>query len=177
MLNRDNMVIVWRFSVLFLSIILFLSTYQVAYAKDRKFLPGCEEAGYNFENGKLAFIPVQKTEENQTVFFIHNVSSSTLKIKFHKTFRTQLFPVWETTVDADNWAAFATDRDDISFTCLSDDYGDFSDEVNCSNVLEICQYENAVFAPHNQGNYWISTNRSKYGTRNEVIKKGVLLKW
>lgn len=150
---------------------------QVVSAKKLKFLHGCEEVGFRFDNGRLAFIPVQKTEENQTVFFIHNVSNTRLKIEFHKTFRTNLYPVWETTVNSDNWAAFATDRADISFTCLQEDYGDYTDEVDCGEVLQVCQYQNAVFASHNQGNYWISSNRSKYGTRNEVIRKGVLLKW
>lgn len=157
---------------------LFLLIFSpILEAKNLKFLHGCEEVGHNFDNGKLAFIPIQKTEEDQTVFFIHNVSSSRLKIEFHKTFRTNLYPIWETKINSDRWAAFATDRDDISFTCLREDYGDYTEEVNCANVLEVCQYQNAVFAPHNQGNYWVSTNRSKYGTRNEVIRKGVLLKW
>ena len=63
------------------------------------------------------------------------------------------------------------------FNCIQNDYGEFTHEVNCQDVVEVCQYPRAKFASHNQGNYWISTNRSKYGTRNEVIRKGILLKW
>lgn len=159
-----------------ISFVFFMSLDAYA-SKTMKFLHGCEEIGHEFQRGKLAFIPVQESEEDQTLYFIHNVSYDRIKIESQKTYTTSLYPIWETTINSDNWAAFAVDRDNITFKCYEDDYGEFTREVNCRDVVEVCQFPRAKFAEHNQGNYWISTNRSKYGTRNEVIRKGVLLKW
>jgi len=138
-----------------------------------KFYPGCHEVGHRFVDNQLVLEPLKVEDYDQTVFFIHNVSSDNLVLRYVPTTRDDIFPLWQTEIDSNRWAAFATDRTGMRFSCSSiyDDY-----KINCQQALEVCQYPRAKFAAHNKGNYWLSGNKFKYPTRSEVIHKGVLLR-
>lgn len=142
--------------------------------KAKKFFPGCHQLGYTYDRGHLVLEPVQVEDYDQTLYFIHNNSSSQIKIQYYKSQATLHYPLWETSVRSDRWAAFATDKVGLQFQCLSG-YG--NQVIDCSSVLQVCQFPRAKFAEHNRGNYWITSNRSKYSSRNAAIRKGILLRW
>ncbi len=166
----------WTFSLLpLVSLILF--SLNAHSEVERRFLPGCTEVGHVFQDGRLALKPLFKTSENQGIFFLHNRSEIELTIKLAPTKTTNLYPAWERTLEADHWAAFATNKQNINFSCFHKDNLDANVEIDCKEALEICQYVHAEFGRQNQGNYWVSENLSKIETRDHVIHNGILLRW
>lgn len=166
-----------RRTFIILSLISLLSTGASAKSESGpRFFSGCNEVGHEFDNGQLALKPVFKTEENQVVFLLHNFSENDVTIKLSPTKITTIYPSWERILEVDRWAAFATDKENLSFSCFTKDGAENSIEINCQEALEVCQYENSKFGPQNRGNYWISENLSKIETRDRVIKSGILLR-
>lgn len=165
------------YSAAMLFLTLLLSHGAVAKKLDNNGFPsGCHAVGYTFTDGRLVLTPLKIEEYDQTIFFMHNVSNDNLKIKFHPTRNTELYPNWETNVNYSQWAAFATDKQGLQFSCYSQDYGNYTHEVNCATALKVCQYPRAKFAEHNNGNYWVTSNKPKYTARNDAIRKGILLR-
>lgn len=164
-------------SAITLSLILMVSQHAIGKKPDNKGFPsGCYPVGHTFIDGRLVLTPLKVEDYDQTVFFMHNVSNDNLKIKFHHTKGTELYPKWETKVSYNQWAAFATDKHGLQFSCSGENYSDYSDSVNCQTALKVCQYPRAKFAEHNNGNYWVTSNKAKYTARNDAIRKGILLR-
>lgn len=145
--------------------------------KPKKFFPGCHEVGHEFVNGRLVLKPVQVEDYDQTLYFVHNLSYDRVKLQYDRDSGSAIYPLWGASLKADRWASFATDKDDLQFQCFSDYSSGFSEPINCDSVIEVCQFPRAKFAEHNRGNYWIPSNKSKYSTRNDAIRYGILLRW
>lgn len=161
-------------SVLLIGIFLTTSIAFSEQKQTRKFIPGCEEVGHDFDDGQLVLNPVKPEMEDQTIYFIQNISGSTLKLKSINNLN-EYYPIFETTVEHGNWAVFATDKKGMTFGCHSEYYGET--KTDCLSAIEVCQFPRAKFAPHNQGNYWVTSNKAKYAARRDAIKAGILLRW
>lgn len=150
---------------------------QASQASVKTFLPGCHQFGHEYIGGRLVFTPVKTEEYDQTIFFIHNIYSDTIQLKYHRTEKTALHPLWQAKVNYNRWAVFATDQQGLIFSCY-DDYGSGEGQrIDCGSAIEVCQFPRAKFGEHNKGNYWVTNNQSKKGARNAAIRKGVLLRW
>ncbi len=153
-----------RFFFLFLSI---FSTQQLfAYPK------GCEVKGFSYEFNNLVLNP----KGEQSFYMIQNISPSQIELRRHETRNVFMSPDLQTHLAPENWAAFASDIKNMQFKCFSYENNE-SIQVDCRDVLDICQYPRVKFALSNMGNYWVSTNKSQSGIIKDAISKGILLRW
>lgn len=145
-----------------------------AEAAESSFPLGCKSSGYAFKSGKLV-LKQDTAQPTQTLYFIHNHSEQTTHLHFIKDPKAFMNPKWSTDLSADHWAAFATDKDGVTFSCKSLQKK-ASAKVDCDNVLEICQYKNAKFATSNLGNYWVATDHTQKAAVQAAVQKGILLR-
>ena len=137
------------------------------------FPTGCRDMGFRFEHNQLV---LHKIPDGlvQTVYLMHNRAPFPVTLKIDPPSR--FYPDYEKTVKPDAWVAFARDLPEVIFNCQAKET--HSDEViDCSEVIEICNYNNAKFPDSNFGTYWITNSKNQSDTINSVIKKGVLLRW
>ena len=85
-------------------------------------------------------------------------------------------PPLQASIDPMNWAAFASDVKNINFKCYQH-VNENTVNINCEDVLEICQYPRVRFALSNMGTYWISANKSQNAIIQDAVAKGIYLKW
>lgn len=154
-----------------------IQSVPAATEHDKRFIKGCQEVGHKFSGGRLVLTPMKVEEYDQTIFFIHNVSMDRIVLKSITTDAAPLYPTWKTKINENRWAAFATDKQGIQFACLSGGYGGGGNEVDCQSAIEVCQFPRAKFGSNNQGNFFVTSNRSKYSARNAAIRYGILLRW
>jgi hypothetical protein len=94
----------------------------------------------------------------------------------HETGDAFMSPPLQATLDPMNWGAFASDVKNVNFKCYKH-IGENTSQVDCRDVLEVCQYPRVRFALSNMGNYWISSNKSQYAVIQDSVAKGIYLKW
>lgn len=136
------------------------------------FPKGCEASGYGYNEQYL----VLNQYGEQTYFLIQNRSHTSIELEHQETRDVFMSPTMKAKIDADHWAAFASDVANSYFKCFSRT-GDSTTPVNCSDVIEICQYPRVKFATSNMGNYWVSTNKSRAQVIQDSVDKGILLRW
>jgi len=168
-----------------------------ATKKQRRFPHGCRHMGYGYQDGLLILKPIpndsikpKKTETLankeqqkpikpeeipvQTLYLLHNLSSHSIYLRTKKLPDVPFSPTHENTVRPNQWAALAVNQKELQFTCAMAGTGE---KIDCTNMFELCQYNRAKFASHNQGTYWViksgSRGQAKYGS----IRNGILLKW
>lgn len=133
---------------------------------------GCETNGFGFSNHYLILNP----EGKQSFYLIENRTNQTIRIQRHETRDVFMSPKLITNLNSSSWSAFASDEDHTYFKCaIKEDTNMVA--VNCSDVLEICQYPRARFALSNMGTYWVSTNKPLDMVIKEAVGKGIYLKW
>ena len=133
---------------------------------------GCEANGFNYSNNYL----ILNQEGRQTFFLMQNRSNKTIQLERHETRDVFMSPKMEANLAPANWAAFASDEQNLNFQCSIKNENDRT-RVNCSDVLDVCQYPRARFALSNMGNYWVSTNKTQNLIIKEAVAKGIYLKW
>lgn len=172
-----------------------------AAKRQRRFPHGCRHMGYGYKDGLLILKPIpndsikpKKTEMAaneeeqkpqrkpekppevpiQTLYLIHNLSGNSIHLRTKKLPDVPFSPTHENTIRPNQWAALAVNQKELQFTCAMAGTGEMMD---CTNMFELCQYNRAKFAAHNQGTYWViksgSRGQAKYGS----IRNGILLKW
>lgn len=144
-----------------------------AEASTSHFPRGCEPSGFTFREGKLV-LNQDTAQATQTLYFLHNISDNATHLHFIKDPKAFMNPSWSSDLASDNWSAFATDKDGITFRCKEKNKA--GKKIDCDQILEICQYKNAKFATSNLGNYWIATNTSQKSVMQAASRKGILLK-
>ncbi|KTD24734.1 enhanced entry protein EnhB [Legionella lansingensis] len=134
---------------------------------------GCMKVGFQFAN-KLFTLEPKIIGHPQTIYFIHNTSSNSIDLQVNKS--TDLTYVsYKNQIEANQWAAFATDEKRFTFACYLSDGA--NKDIDCQKVLEICQYTDTKFPEGNNGNYWaVKSDRLEKAVK-DVIKQGILLKW
>lgn len=152
--------------MLFIFLSLFSSFQLMAYPR------GCEVKGFSFDFHYLILNP----EGDQTFYLLQNVSPAQIELRRHETRNVFMSPVLLAHIDAGRWAAFASDEKNMQFKCYSNENGE-SIQVDCRDVLDICQYPRVKFALSNMGNYWVATNKSQSRIIKDAISKGILLRW
>jgi hypothetical protein len=153
-----------------LPIFLLLSLHSL-YAEST-FPRGCKVTGFSYNPPYL----ILNETGNQAYYLIQNRSNVSIELERHETTEAFMSPPLHVTIDPMNWAAFASDVQDINFRC----YHHVNEEIamiDCRDVLDVCQYPNVKFAQSNLGNYWISWNKSQEDIIHDSVAKGIYLKW
>lgn len=166
--------------------------------KNRTFPYGCRVMGYGYDNDLLVIKPVwgqaaqgqtndknqaqqqqaqqtqpaQASNQQQTIYLIHNKSGQALSLKAKKEAGEMYKPDHENVIGANQWAAFAMDQNQVAFTCM---HG--SSPINCNTALEICQYNHAKFSDSTLGSYWVVKSDTLENTVYGAIHIGILLRW
>lgn len=154
-----------RFAVIGLTVLMTQTVHAIPFPR------GCEPSGFGYRDNFVVLNPTGK----QTLFLMRNRSTNTIQLERHETRDVFMSPKLQSKLAASNWAAFASDEQNLYFQCQIND--DNNTLINCSNVLEICQYPRAKFALSNMGNYWVSTNKTQDAVIKESVAKGIYLKW
>lgn len=150
----------------------------IAYAKAVTFPRGCEATGYEF-NAQQLVLNASKDPSlpQQTLFLIRNKTTSRLHLKYEEQQDVIISPDWETELNRNHWAAFATDKNGLHFNCTLLDRKTGRTPVDCATQVDVCQYPRAKFALSNRGDYWVATNESLHRVVRAAINKGILLRW
>ena len=148
-------------------------SFFLPFLADASTLPrGCQTLGFGYNNHSLLL-----NDRNQQAFFlIKNKSASPVELEHYETQEVFMSPKLHSKLDSSSWAAFATDMQNMHFKCFIQD-GEITTPLNCSDVLEVCQYPKAKFALSNMGNYWVSTNKELSQVIKDTAAKGIYLKW
>lgn len=116
--------------------------------------------------------PTQANATKQTMFLIHNKSMQSLEIK-SKKFEGQMYkPDNDNVIGPNQWAAFAMDEPEVQFICSNN-----GKTINCSNVLEVCEYNHAKFSDSTMGTYWVVKSDTLENAVYGAIHIGILLRW
>jgi hypothetical protein len=138
-----------------------------------RFPMGCRDMGFRFENNQLILHQIPEGLV-QTVYLMHNRAPFSVTLWVDPPSR--FYPDYEKTIKPDAWVAFARDLSEVIFHCKAKE-SQADETIDCSEAIEICNYNNAKFPDSNFGTYWITNSKNQSDTINSVIKKGVLLRW
>ena len=148
---------------------LFLST---APAWSTTFPHGCEVQGFAFTGRDL----LVNNKGDQAFYLIHNNASQDIQLQRIEDPTAFMSPPLTAKISPDQWAAFASDIQNLPFECVYV-HDNRTTTVNCSDVLDICQYPRAKFALSNMGNYWLSVDKDQRTIINDAVAKGIYLHW
>lgn len=159
-------------SILKKTLISALFLLNASYAWTSTFPRGCEVTGFSYTDNFL----ILNEKGDQTLFLIQNRSDKKIELTRHETRDVFMSPELQSKLDVSQWAAFASDVENLHFKCFAIDE-DNTAQINCSDVLDVCQYPRVKFALSNMGNYWVSTNKPQGQVVKDAVAKGILLRW
>lgn len=136
------------------------------------FPKGCEVSGFGYTD---PYVILNDTPD-QTFYLIQNKSNGLIELERFETRDVFMSPKLQTKIGSAQWAAFAADVSNIHFQCFYT-MDDARTPVNCSEVLDICQYPRVKFALSNQGSYWVSTDKPLPQVIKDATAKGIYLHW
>ena len=167
----------WRvFIVTVLMGSFLVSDVVVSGKKESKRVPhGCFQQGYQFDYFHVIFTPTAKFHP-QTVYFVHNVSKRSVKLFQSREGNEPYVMHINTTIIPKRWSVYATDEKKSKFICAVKNKKGLHDQViDCSKVLDVCEFPWTRFGDNHRGNYWALTNRSKSGAFIGMRYHGVVL--
>lgn len=154
-----------RFTVFILT---FISSVTIASS----FPHGCEVSGFGYNESYLTL----NDNGQQAFYLIQNRSNKPIELELYETKESFMSPKLHSRVEPLNWSAFASDIQNQHFKCFTQE-GENSAIINCSDVLDVCQYPRVKFALSNMGSYWVSTNKEQGQVIKDAVAKGILLRW
>lgn len=149
-----------------------LNALVASVAFSSAFPHGCEVTGYGFSENYL----ILNERGDQAFYMVQNRSGKPIELEHHETKDVFMSPKLHSKLDPMQWSAFASDVENLYFKCYTQE-GDNTAMVNCSDVLDVCQYPRVKFALSNMGNYWVSTNKNQGQVIKDAAAKGILLRW
>lgn len=153
-------------------IIPLLTTLFTTSAVSGTFPRGCEVTGFGYSENYL----ILNEHGDQAFYLLQNRSNKPIELELYETKEVFMSPKLHSKLEPLNWSAFASDVENLHFKCFTQD-GDNTAMVNCSDVLDVCQYPRVKFALSNMGNYWVSTNKEQGQVIKDAVAKGILLRW
>jgi hypothetical protein len=154
-------------STLTLSLLCHLSVAGTAMPR------GCEVSGFGFQSLYATF----NDTGSQTFFLIQNRSNLNIELERIATKNSFMTPRLQTKINANQWAALASDVSNTHFKCFIRGNKDEITPLRCGEVLQICQYPRVRFALSNMGTFWVSTNKPQQQVIKDATTKGIYLKW
>jgi len=133
---------------------------------------GCDVTGFGYNGTNL----VVNDQGEQAFYLVKNRSTRDIELQRIETQGAFMSPSLTAKIQPDNWAAFASDVENLHFQCFYiDDSG--TEKTDCREVLDICQYPRVKFALSNMGNYWVSINKTQRQVISDSTAKGIYLRW
>ncbi|WED44407.1 enhanced entry protein EnhB [Legionella cardiaca] len=133
---------------------------------------GCEVSGFGFGQNHL----IVNDNGLQSFYLIQNRSNQPIELQRIETREVFMSPSLNVKLDPLNWAAFASDIENLHFQCFIKE-NETIKTLDCRDVLDVCQYPRVKFALSNMGNYWVSTNKGQNEVITDATKKGIYLRW
>ena len=152
--------------------ITFFMFFNANIASSSTFPRGCEVSGYGYQQNFLTL----NEKGNPSLFLIENHSKDAIELELFETNDELMSPKLHSKLDQGRWAAFASDVKSQHFKCFTQQ-GDTTNIINCSEVLDVCQYPRVKFALSNMGSYWVSTNKEQGQVIHDAAAKGIFLHW
>ena len=149
-----------------------LTTFLATAALSTPIPRGCEVKGFAYTDNYL----VLNEHGDQAFYLLQNHSNKPIEMERIETTDVFMSPKLHSKLDPSNWSAFASDVMNLHFKCYTQE-GENTTVLNCSDVLDICQYPRVKFALSNMGNYWVSTNKEQGQVIKDAVAKGILLRW
>jgi hypothetical protein len=133
---------------------------------------GCEVIGFGYNGINL----VVNDKGGQTFYLMQNRSDHPIELRRVETEDTFMSPSLTAKIDPKNWAAFASDVENLHFQCFHIEDNNTKQD-DCREILDVCQYPRVKFALSNMGNYWVSVNKAQRSIINDATAKGIYLRW
>lgn len=162
-----------------ISLVMITISFSKVYASASAPTPfphGCEVSGFGFNDSHL----IVNDNGQQSFYLIQNRSSQPVELQRIESREVFMTPALTAKLDPLNWAAFASDIENLHFQCfvrVTEDEKETLQTLDCRDVLDVCQYPRVKFALSNMGNYWVSTNKTQSDVITEATKKGIYLRW
>ena len=144
--------------------------FNQAYSEP--FPRGCEARGFEYQDDYLMLNNTGK----QAFYMIQNRNSQVIEMQRVEMRGMFISPPLTAKIDALGWSAFASNTPNFYFQCFIINE-DTSLPIPCLDVLEVCEYPRVRFSLSNQGNYWVSINKSQQQIIQDAVDKGIYLKW
>lgn len=151
------------------------SSFALKY--ENGFPKGCRAIGYAYQERKLVLTPTNDEFERQTLYLIKNKSNRPITLLASDANYDLLGMNWEMTTKPNQWSSFALNKSRLPFVCKREINRNTQEVVDCGDVIEVCEYNNAKFGEHILGSYWVITNQTAATVVSKTIKKGILLRW
>ena len=154
----------------------FALSSSILAKQERRFPHGCRDVGSSFK-GNLLILEPESEETPQTLFLVHNISGSPVMLKRKRVDSKDFGPNYKNVIRYNQWGIFVTDKPMLYFSCHSKPHDGYSYQLDCRDVVELCQFTRAKFGDGNNGNYWaVKSNGRRAGMR-DAIRQGILLRW
>jgi hypothetical protein len=152
---------------------LLFSTLVIAKAHAISTFPrGCEVSGFGYSQNYLLLNDTGK----QSYYLIQNHSDTQIELEHQAPEETFMSPPLHISLAPSAWGAFASDIKNWDFKCYKR-VAETTNQIDCRDVLEVCQYPRVRFALSNMGNYWVSFNKPQNEIIQDSTAKGIYLKW
>lgn len=140
---------------------------------------GCRMMGYSYADNLLTIKPAYDPAPapQQTMYLIHNKSNRAVQVKAKKSPGEAYKPDHDNVINANQWAAFAMDQDQVQFVCTAAGDRQDNNAINCEQVFEVCQYNHAKFSESTMGSYWVVKTDTLENAVYGAIHIGILLRW
>ena len=148
---------------------------QNAVAARSKFPNGCRQKNFHF-NANLLELTTDPNGLQQTIYLIHNITHHDIKLEVTNPSKYQ--PTYQKIIPYNRWAVLAKDEIPLQMVCTgATTYDDIGYSLDCAQVIELCNYNNAKFPEQNLGTYWLDRTGSQRQAMRHAIRKGILLRW
>lgn len=162
------------------TITIFCCTFALSdnsYSKEKflRYPVGCTVGGFKFDYYNVIFKPTALYHP-QTIYFVHNLSSQTVHMLYTDAGnRPYTAPSINGSINPKLWSVLALDEK-TKFICTNYDKSKgMHNVIDCSKVLEICEFQRTRFGPNTHGNYWVSQHNTIMGSVSAVRWHGILL--
>lgn len=102
--------------------------------------------------------PLILSTEKPMLVMMHNLSNSDLWIT-HPVVEPSVNAGWSTRLEADHWSALVLREKKFELSCIESKPG-HEQQVPCSDVLAICQWESLQIPQHLVGTFWAGENKT-----------------
>ncbi len=149
---------------------------QAATTQKTKFPRGCRATGSGYEYGYLVMRPMYE-KQKRTLYLVRNLTRYNIQLKSIKDPKDIFTPAYNKLLPRNKWAAFALDRDHMSFQCIHVKSKTSQEPVRCDGLFAVCEYDNVKFPHASMGTYWIDKTGTMRQTMRASIREGILLRW
>ena len=142
--------------------------------EDTKNPIGCHDLGYEFDLKTLRLVS-HSVGARQTLYFLYNKSQQSIILYQMLGEESARSMYLNHKIDARQWAILSTSARKMKYLCsVADGKNPYGKIADCSDVLQVCEYNHVKFGMNNQGNYWLVNSSTKNGAINAVVHYGII---